>query len=35
MVEQFRVPGPDMALIIELQRKDMEALIEATRPHMR
>ena len=31
MVEKFKVPGIDMAAIVESQRKDMEALAEANR----
>ena len=31
MVEQFKVPGLDMAPIIEARRKDMDALIEANK----
>lgn len=31
MLEQFKVPGFDMAPIIESQRKDMEALVEANK----
>ncbi len=31
MIEQFKVPGLDMASIIESRRKDMEALIEANK----
>ena len=29
MIQQFTVPGLDMAPIIESRRKDMEALVEA------
>ena len=29
MLEQFKIPGLDMALIVEARRKDMEALVEA------
>ena len=31
MVEQFKLPGIDVAALIEWQRKDMEALAEANR----
>ena len=31
MVEQFKVPGLDMAPIIEARRKDMDALVEANK----
>ena len=31
MLEQFKVPGFDMTPIIESQRKDMEALVEANK----
>lgn len=31
MIQQFKVPGLDMAPIVESRRKDMEALIEANK----
>ena len=31
MMEQFKIPGLDMAPIIESRRKDMEALVEANK----
>jgi phasin family protein len=31
MIQQFKVPGLDMAPIIESRRKDMEALVEANK----
>ena len=31
MVDKFKVPGIDLAAIVESQRKDMEALAEANR----
>ena len=31
MLEQFKIPGLDMAPIVEARRKDMEALVEANK----
>jgi hypothetical protein len=31
LIQQFKVPGLDMAQIIESRRKDMEALVEANK----